>query len=340
MADNPAPPHDGRKAHPEERGQDWAADLSGATESAEGFATYSIAAGGREEPAAEIDTGLGGDALSVYMRGVRRTPLLTPEQEFEVASRAHSGDFLARQNMIEHNLRLVISIAKSYAGRGVPLADLIEEGNLGLMHAIDKFEPERGFRFSTYASWWVREAVDRALIYQGRTVRLPVSVVREVQQVLRARKMLEADAVLRSRRPEGVRVEDIAALVGRDALDVMDLLAMSEPLRSLDAPANPGTDEPGMGERLADVQNPGPDDSALAHEVDALLAQWMASLHAREREVLEARFGLHEREAETLEVLSVRMGLTRERVRQIQSEAIWKLRRYLARQGIKPEYLM
>jgi RNA polymerase nonessential primary-like sigma factor len=320
--------------------QGFGMDLNAAPDSIDGSAIDSIAGGGRDEHAADIDTGQGGDALSVYMRGVRRTPLLTPEQEFEVASRARAGDFVARQSMIEHNLRLVISIAKSYAGRGVPLADLIEEGNLGLMHAIDKFEPERGFRFSTYASWWVRQAVDRALIYQGRTVRLPVNVVREVQQVLRARKLLEGDTVLRSRRPEGVRVEDIAALVGRDVLDVMDLLAMSEPLHSLDAPAHPGTDEPGMGERLVDVLNPGPDDSAFAHEVDALLAQWMASLHAREREVLEARFGLHEREAETLEVLSVRMGLTRERVRQIQNEAIWKLRRYLSRRGIKPGHLM
>ena len=192
------------------------------------------------------------DALSVYLRSVRRTELFTPEQEFAVATRARAGDFEARQSMIEHNLRLVVSIAKGYAGRGVPMADLIEEGNLGLMHAIDKFEPERGFRFSTYATWWIRQSVDRALMYQGRAVRLPVNVVREVQQVLRARRMLENDAVLVAQRPEGIRVEDIAALLGRDAAQVSDLLAMAETPRSLDASLDPAGDEHSLGDSLVD----------------------------------------------------------------------------------------
>ncbi|ARV17760.1 RNA polymerase sigma factor RpoS [Curvibacter sp. AEP1-3] len=282
----------------------------------------------------------GPDALSVYLRGVRRTPLFTPEQEFEVATRARAGDFAARQSMIEHNLRLVISIAKGYAGRGVPMSDLIEEGNLGLMHAIDKFEPERGFRFSTYATWWIRQSVDRALMYQGRAVRLPVNVVREVQQVLRARRLLENDAVLLAQRPEGIRVEDIAALLGRDAVDVTDLLAMAEAPRSLDARNDAGGDEHSLGDSLADTLAAAPDSTALAHEVDALLEQWIATLNPREQEVLEARFGLHDRDPETLETLSERLGLTRERVRQIQNEALFKLKRYLARRGIKREFLM
>ncbi|WP_428984452.1 sigma-70 family RNA polymerase sigma factor [Rhodoferax mekongensis] len=282
----------------------------------------------------------GPDALSVYLRGVRRTPLFTPEQEFEVATRARAGDFAARQSMIEHNLRLVISIAKGYAGRGVPMSDLIEEGNLGLMHAIDKFEPERGFRFSTYATWWIRQSVDRALMYQGRAVRLPVNVVREVQQVLRARRLLENDAVLLAQRPEGIRVEDIAALLGKDAVDVTDLLAMAEAPRSLDARNDAGGDDHSLGDSLADTLAAAPDSTALAHEVDALLEQWIATLNPREQEVLEARFGLHDRDPETLETLSERLGLTRERVRQIQNEALFKLKRYLARRGIKREFLM
>lgn len=282
----------------------------------------------------------GPDSMSVYMRGVRRTPLFSPEQEFEAATRARAGDFAARQSMIEHNLRLVISIAKAYAGRGVPMADLVEEGNLGLMHAIDKFEPERGFRFSTYATWWIRQSVDRALMYQGRAVRLPVNVVREVQQVLRARRLLENDPVLLAQRPEGIRVDDIAALLGRDAVDVTDLLAMAEAPRSLDARSDASGDDHSLGDNLADTLAAAPDSTALAHEVDALLEQWIATLSPREQEVLEARFGLHDRDPETLETLSERLGLTRERVRQIQNEALFKLKRYLARRGIKREFLM
>lgn len=286
------------------------------------------------------DAEQGPDALAVYLRGVRRTPLFTPEEEFAVATRARAGDFAARQSMIEHNLRLVISIAKGYAGRGVPISDLIEEGNLGLMHAIDKFEPERGFRFSTYATWWIRQSVDRALMYQGRAVRLPVNVVREVQQVLRARKLLENDPALLAQRPEGIRVEDIAALLGRDTVDVTDLLAMAEAPRSLDARSDHSGDEHSLGDSLADTVSATPDHVALEHEVDALLEEWMATLNAREQEVLEARFGLHDRDPETLETLSERLGLTRERVRQIQNEALFKLKRYLARRGIKREFLI
>ena len=274
------------------------------------------------------------DALSVYLRGVRRTELFTPQEEFDTATRARAGDFHARQSMIEHNLRLVVSIAKSYAGRGVPMADLVEEGNLGLMHAIDKFEPERGFRFSTYATWWIRQAVDRALMYQGRAVRLPVNVVRALQHVLRARRMLESDASLVARRPEGIRVDDIAALLGRDAGEVAALLSMAESPRSLDAQLNPADTDQTLGEALVDALTLDPEGVAQAHEVDRLLEQWMATLSTREREVLEGRFGLHDREPETLEVLSVRLGLTRERVRQVQNEALAKLKRYLGRQGI------
>jgi RNA polymerase nonessential primary-like sigma factor len=280
------------------------------------------------------------DSLALYLRGVRRTELFTAEQELDAATRARAGDFAARQSMIEHNLRLVISIAKGYMGRGVPMADLIEEGNLGLMHAIDKFEPERGFRFSTYATWWIRQSVDRALMYQGRAVRLPVNVVREVQQVLRARRMLENDADLLARRPEGIRAEDIGALLGRPPHEVVDLLAMAEAPRSLDASLSADGEEHTLGDDLVDHQTAAPDDIRQSREVDHLLESWVATLSGREREVLEGRFGLHGREPETLEVLSARLGLTRERVRQMQNEALFKLKRYISRRGIKPEFLL
>ena len=283
------------------------------------------------------------DTLTLYLREVRRTDLFTPEQEFATATKARAGDFEARQSMIEHNLRLVVSIAKGYLGRGVPLSDLIEEGNLGLMHAIDKFEPERGFRFSTYATWWIRQSVERAVMNQGRVIRLPVHVVRELQQVLRARRTLENDPAFAAARNgfegEGVRVEDVAALLGRDVQEVAELLAMAETPKSLDAVMDRSDDEHTLGDSMADELTLDPTGVTQNHEVERLLNNWIDALSNREREVLEGRFGLHDREPETLEVLSDRLGLTRERVRQIQNEALLKLKRYMVRNGISKQAL-
>lgn len=287
-------------------------------------------------------SGESSDTLTLYLRDVRRTTLFTPEEEFETATRARGGDFAARQSMIEHNLRLVVSIAKGYLGRGVPLSDLIEEGNLGLMHAIDKFEPERGFRFSTYATWWIRQAVERAVMNQGRVIRLPVHVVRELQQVLRARRTLENDPTFVAARNgdgEGVRVEDVAALLGRDVQEVAQLLAMAETPKSLDAVVDRSDDEHTLGDFMADELALDPTGVTHNREVERLLAGWIETLSHREKEVLEGRFGLHHREPETLEVLSDRLGLTRERVRQIQNEALTKLKRQMARSGVDRDSL-
>ncbi|MDQ0571292.1 RNA polymerase nonessential primary-like sigma factor [Variovorax paradoxus] len=279
--------------------------------------------------------GEGADALTIYLRQVRRTELFTPEEEYQAACAARAGDFAARQSMIEHNLRLVVNIAKAYLGRGVPLSDLIEEGNLGLMHAITKFEPERGFRFSTYATWWIRQSVERAVMTQARAIRLPVHVVRELQQVLRARRALEGDAEFLAHRPDGVRVEDVAAFLGREVQAVAELLALAEAPRSLDAGDAHGEEGFTLADTVAsDDERGDPTDVTHTHEVERLLEQWVHALDAREREVLEGRYGLHDREPETLEVLSVRLGLTRERVRQIQNEALAKMRRQLVRSGV------
>ncbi|MBT2322504.1 sigma-70 family RNA polymerase sigma factor [Variovorax paradoxus] len=292
--------------------------------------------------AAPVDLGgEGGDSLTVYLREIRRTELFTPDEEYQTACAARSGDFAARQSMIEHNLRLVVNIAKAYLGRGVPLADLIEEGNLGLMHAINKFEPERGFRFSTYATWWIRQSIERAAMMQARAIRLPVHVVRELQQVVRARRALEGDADFIARRPDGVRVEDVAALLGRDVQSVAELMALSEAPRSLDAGSDRGDDSFSLADTVAS-EDEGADPTGVTqtHEVEKLLDRWILALSEREREVLEGRYGLHDRDPETLEVLSVRLGLTRERVRQIQNEALAKMRRQLARAGVQRDALL
>ena len=277
-----------------------------------------------------------GNTLQTYLREIRRAPLFTPAEEFDTAVRARAGDFAARQEMIERNLRLVVSIAKNYLGRGLPMTDLIEEGNLGLMHAIGKFEPERGFRFSTYASWWIRQSVERAIMHQARLVRLPVHVVRELNHVLKARRALESEAASVA---DGrtVSVEAVAAAVGRPVEEVADLLRFAEQPTSLDAPLERNPSEAGAEsviDLVADEQAPDPMGQTLTRELDALLQHGLDELSEREREVLSGRYGLHDREPETLEVLAERLGLTRERIRQIQQEALAKLRRGMSRHGI------
>jgi RNA polymerase nonessential primary-like sigma factor len=279
------------------------------------------------------------DTLQTYLREIRRAPLFSPEEEYATAVRARAGDFKARQAMIERNLRLVVSIAKNYLGRGLPLTDLIEEGNLGLMHATAKFEPERGFRFSTYASWWIRQSIERAIMHQARLVRLPVHVVRELNQVLRTRRALEGQRALAAEADDRpVRVERIAERLGRPVQEVADLLRYAEQPASLDAPRDASRDGDAGGESLldgvADDGNDDPEGRLLHHELEALLEGELLELSRREREVLTGRFGLHNSEPETLEALAERLGLTRERVRQIQQEALIKLKRHMARRGI------
>jgi RNA polymerase nonessential primary-like sigma factor len=281
-----------------------------------------------------------GNTLQAYLREIRKAPLFTPEQEYETALKARGGDFGARQSMIERNLRLVVSVAKNYLGRGMPLTDLIEEGNLGLMHAIGKFEPERGFRFSTYASWWIRQSIERSIMHQARLVRLPVHVVRELNPVLRARRALEGQRALAAEADDRpVRAERIAEKLGRPVQEVADLLRYAEQPASLDAPRDAAArDGDAAGESLldgvADDGNDDPEGRLLHHELGSLLEGELLELSRREREVLTGRFGLHNSEPETLEALAERLGLTRERVRQIQQEALVKLKRHMARRGI------
>jgi RNA polymerase nonessential primary-like sigma factor len=273
-----------------------------------------------------------GDATQLYLNEIGQNALLTAQQERELAFRSKAGEFEARQKMIEHNLRLVVNIAKHYVNRGVPLLDLIEEGNLGLIHALEKFEPERGFRFSTYATWWIRQNVERAIMNQSRTIRLPVHVIKELNVYLRAQRFLEA------RSEKEPTADDIASLLGKDVEEVRRVLKLNERMASLDAPLDidPSLS---LGESIADEQNIPAEDLLQRDEVITRIHEWLGQLNEKQRWVIERRFGLNDHEIHTLEELAAVMKLTRERVRQIQLEALATLRKILRRNGMSKEML-
>ncbi|HEV8645827.1 MAG TPA: RNA polymerase sigma factor RpoS [Burkholderiales bacterium] len=288
-----------------------------------------------EEPA--VDDYFGTDILSdvtqLYFNDIGQNALLTVEEEVRYARLVRQGDFLSRQKMIEHNLRLVVNIAKHYAGRGLLLLDLIEEGNLGLIHALEKFDPERGFRFSTYATWWIRQSIERAIMYQSRTIRLPVHVIKELNTVLRAMRHLETHSEC------DPSPDDVAHLVDFRVEDVRRLLSLNERMTSLDAPLEI---DPmlSVGESIADETTQQPDIRLENAEIEAHVREWLNQLNERQRSVIERRYGLNGSEIHTLEQLAQSLNLTRERVRQIQIEALASLRKILRRSGISRETLL
>ncbi len=276
------------------------------------------------------------DLVQRYLQQIASKPLFTPDQELSVATQAKNGDFAARQAMIEHNLRLVVSIAKTYMNRGLPLPDLIEEGNLGLMHALDKFEPSRGFRFSTYATWWIRQSIEKGLMDQVRTVRLPVHVIREINQVLRARRFLEQTLASVGRLPD---MEDIASLTGKSLEDVADILAMAEHSTSLDAPRDldPGSS---LLDLISDRRSAGPDQEVEKSQLEEMLRAWLNNLKDDQRLVILRRYGLDNQEPATLESVANELKLSKERVRQIQQEALLKLKKHLQSHGLDKDSVL
>ncbi len=293
------------------------------------MAAASINGGGVRPPPRPDRPTSGADATHLYLSEIGASPLLTADEEKHYARLAQRGDHAARQRMIESNLRLVVRIARRYINRGLPLLDLIEEGNLGLIHAVKKFDPERGFRFSTYATWWIRQTIERAIMNQAATVRLPVHVTKDINSVLR---------VARSLRQETGRVptaRDLAEKTGRELADIERLLALND--RVTLRPGSGGDDDSDPVDRLADRREREPQRCAHRDAVNELVDHWVMELSEKQRAVVERRFGLHGHRRATLEQIGSEMGVTRERVRQIQIDALTRLRVNLEREGLSSE---
>ena len=260
-----------------------------------------------------------GDTLQLYLREIGQVKLLTPEEEIALARRIRRGDQKAREQMIKANLRLVVKIARDYEGMGLPLLDLINEGNIGLMKGVQRFDPKRGAKLSTYASWWIKQAVRRALSNQGKTIRLPVHVVDKVTHIRRAELKLRETL---DREPTD---EEVAEALGLDARRVRRYRDASRAPVSLDAPIS-ADDSTAISEVVADVNAAAPFDGLVKDSDHALVQEVLATLDARESRILAMRFGLDNGRPKTLEQVGERLGVTRERIRQIQEQALQKLR--------------
>ncbi len=267
------------------------------------------------------------DPTQMYLNEIGYSPLLSSEEEIKYSRLALKGDEDARHRMISSNLRLVVKIARRYINRGMDFLDLIEEGNLGLMRAVEKFDPERGFRFSTYATWWIRQTIERAIMNQTRTIRLPVHVVKELNIYLRAAKELAKD------NDKHISPEDIAELVDKPLEDVKKMIALNEHMSSIDSPIGHDTTKP-LLETIADETIGDPETIHSNDNLKQTVDNWLSELNEKQCDVIVRRFGLRGHDKDTLEGVGKAIGLTRERVRQIQLDALRTLRNIMSNQGI------
>jgi RNA polymerase nonessential primary-like sigma factor len=270
------------------------------------------------------------DATQLYLSEIGYSPLLTAEEEVHFARRALKGCEASRKRMIVSNLRLVVKIARRYNNRGLALLDLIEEGNLGLIRAVEKFDPERGFRFSTYATWWIRQTIERAIMNQTRTIRLPIHVVKELNVYLRAARELAQEL------DHEPTAEDIALHLDKPIDEVSKMLRLNERISSVDTPIG-GENDKALLDILADDNESSPEDELQDSNIKQNIVSWLQELNAKQREVLARRFGLMGYEPSTLEDVGAEIGLTRERVRQIQVEGLRRLKDMLSSQGLDLE---
>jgi len=261
---------------------------------------------------------LNGDPVHIYLREIGKVPLLTQEEEMELSRRIKEGDTEAAKRLAEANLRLVVSIAKRYAGRGMLLPDLIQEGNLGLMKAVEKFDCEKGNRFSTYATWWIRQAITRAIADQGRTIRIPVHMVETVNRIRKASRSLAQSL---GREPTKAELAEEVKLPEEQVAEILQM--MMEPV-SLEAPV--GDEDAQLGDFMPDLLLPSPSEEAAFRMMQSQLLEALSTLTERERKVLELRFGLYGGEIHTLEEVGEEFQVTRERIRQIEAKALKKLR--------------
>ena len=273
------------------------------------------------------------DPIRLYLNEIGASPLLTAAEEVMYSRLAQQGDESSRQHMIESNLRLVVKIARRYMNRGLAFLDLIEEGNLGLIRAVEKFDPERGFRFSTYATWWIRQTIERAIMNQTRTIRLPIHVVKEINVYLRAARGL---AQKLDHEPSS---EEIASLLNKPIADVERLLGLNERTASTDSSVISDSGKT-LLDTIPDQSIQDPTETLQEEDVHSNLEDSLSQLSVKQRAVVERRFGLHGHQVSTLEEVGREIGVTRERVRQIQMDALKKLKRILEQEGFSIEALL
>ena len=272
------------------------------------------------------------DATQLYLGEIGFSPLLSAEEEVFFSRKSLRGCEASRKRMIESNLRLVVKIARRYNNRGLALLDLIEEGNLGLIRAVEKFDPERGFRFSTYATWWIRQTIERAIMNQTRTIRLPIHVVKELNVYLRTARELT------QKLDHEPTADEIAACLDKPVEDVTKMLRLNERIASVDMPIG-GENDSVLLDIIPDEKSAGPEGEVQNNDINKHIVDWLGELNPKQREVLARRFGLLGYEPSTLEDVGREIGLTRERVRQIQVEALRRLKDILQQEGLSTDSL-